>query len=96
MAVRTDVVEALLALAVLSAWLGVAGFARLAWPLDRLHCVTFINVSCGALILIAAALWGGSADDVIKVAVLLGALLVGGAAIAHATGRAILRRRTPS
>lgn len=86
--------EALLAAAVLAAWLGAVGFARLAWPLDRLHCVTFVNITCGALILAAAALWGGSPDDVIKVAILLGALLVGGAAIAHATGRAILERRS--
>jgi len=95
MAVRTEVVEGLLAVVVLTAWLGAAGFARLAWPLDRLHCVTFVYVTCGALTLTAAALWGGSADDIIKVAVLLAALLVGGAAVAHATGRAIVRRRAP-
>lgn len=87
------VIEALLAVAVLAAWLGAAGFARLAWPLDRLHCVTFINVTSGALILAAAILSGGAADDVLKVAMLIGALLVGGAAIAHATARAILQRR---
>lgn len=87
--------EGLLALVVLAAWLGAAGFARLAWPLDRLHCVTFVYVTCGALTLTAAALWGGSADDVIKVAVLLAALFVGGAAVAHATARAIVRRRAP-
>lgn len=85
--------EALLAAAVLAVWLGVAGFARLAWPLDRIHCVTFVNITSGALILAAAGLWGGAADDVIKVAALVGALLVGGAVIAHATARAILQRR---
>lgn len=95
MALRTLLVEALLALAVLTAWLGAAGFARLAWPLDRLHCVTFVNVTCGALLLIAAGLWGGPPDDVIKVALLFGALLVGGAVVAHATARAILQRRMP-
>lgn len=92
---RKEAVEALLALVAASAWLGAAGFARLAWPLDRLHCVTFVNITCGSLILIAAGLWGGAADDVIKVALLLGALLVGGAAIAHATARAIVQRRQP-
>ncbi|HEU5443598.1 MAG TPA: monovalent cation/H(+) antiporter subunit G [Steroidobacteraceae bacterium] len=92
---RVELAQALLALAVLSAWLGAAGFARLVWPLDRLHCVTFVNVTCGASILIAATLWGGSPDDVSKLALLLGALLVGGAAIAHATARAIVRRRAP-
>lgn len=92
---RVQAVEVLLALCVLTAWLGAAGFARLAWPLDRLHCVTFVNVACGAFALLAAALWGGSADDVVKVAFLLGALLVGGAIIGHATARAIVRRRAP-
>ena len=90
---RVQVVEALLAGAVLTTWLGAIGFARLAWPLDRLHCVTFVNVTAGALILAAAAVWGGSVEDVIKFALLLGAVLVGGAAITHATGRAILQRR---
>ncbi|HEX8756914.1 MAG TPA: monovalent cation/H(+) antiporter subunit G [Steroidobacteraceae bacterium] len=90
---KVQLVQALLALAVLAAWLGVAGFLRLASPLDRLHCVTFANVTCGVSILIAAALWDGSPEDVIKLALLLGALLVGGAAIAHATARAIVRRR---
>jgi multicomponent Na+:H+ antiporter subunit G len=92
---RTQVVEALLALFVLTAWLGAAGFARLVWPLDRLHCVTFVNVACGTLSLVAAGIWGGSADDVIKVAFLLAVLLVGGAGIGHATARAIMRRRAP-
>lgn len=92
---RAHAVEALLAVLVMTAWLGTGGFARLARPLDRLHCVTFMNVACGALILLAAGLSGGSADNVIKVALLLGALLVGGAAVAHATARAIVRRRAP-
>lgn len=92
---RVQLAQALLALAVLAAWLGAAGFLRLAWPLDRLHCVTFANVTCGVSILIAAALWGGSPEDVIKLTLLLGALLLGGAAIAHATARAIVRRRAP-
>lgn len=90
---RAQAVEALLALLVLIAWLGAAGFARLAWPLDRLHCVTFVNVACGTLALAAAGLSGATADDVIKVVFLLAALLVGGAAIGHATARAIVRRR---
>jgi multicomponent Na+:H+ antiporter subunit G len=94
--VRALTAEALLALIVLTVWLGVAGFARLAWPLDRLHCVTFVNICGGVLLLLAAGLWGGSADDVMKVALLAATLLMGGAAIAHATARAIVRRRAPS
>lgn len=94
MAVRAPVVEALLALAVAAAWLGALGCVRLAWPLDRLHCVTFVNIAAGAPILLAAALCGGSADDLIKVVILIGTLIVGGAAIGHSTARAIVRRRT--
>jgi multicomponent Na+:H+ antiporter subunit G len=93
--VRAQALEAWLALLVLTAWLGVAGFLRLAWPLDRLHCVTFVNITGAGLILIGAGLSGGSPDDLIKVAILLGTLLSGGAAIAHATARAIVRRRAP-
>ncbi|MFI4886024.1 MAG: cation:proton antiporter [Steroidobacterales bacterium] len=89
------VMQALLALAVLAAGRGVAGLRRHDRPLDRLHCVSFVNVSCGASILIAAALQGGAPDDVIKLAMLTGALLLGGAAIAHSTARAIVRRRAP-
>jgi multicomponent Na+:H+ antiporter subunit G len=92
--VRLHLGEALLALAVLMAWLATVGFARLTWPLERLHCVSFANVTCGALILASAVLWGGPADDLVKLAMLLAVLLVGGAAIAHATARAIVRRRT--
>jgi multisubunit Na+/H+ antiporter MnhG subunit len=92
---RTQAVEALLAILVLTAWVGAAGFARLALPLDRLHCVTFVNITCGALSLAAAGLWGGSADDVIKLAFLVVVLLAGGAAIGHSTARAIVRRRAP-
>jgi hypothetical protein len=85
--------EVLLGLAVLAAWLGAAGFARLALPLDRLHCVSFVSITCGALILAAAALGGVAPEVIIKVALLLGGLLLGGAATAHSSARAIVRRR---
>jgi multicomponent Na+:H+ antiporter subunit G len=93
--VRTTLIQALLAAAVLAIWLGSAGWARLNGPLERLHCVAFINIAAGAFVLAAAGLSGGPADDVIKVALLFGALLTGGAAVAHASARAILRRRAP-
>lgn len=92
---RTLAAEVLLAAAVAAAWLGAAGLFRLAGPLERLHCVPFVNITCGALILIAAAAGGGAPDPIIKTALLLAGLLVGGAATAHATARAIVQRRSP-
>lgn len=90
---RTALTDVLLGLAVLAAWLGAAGFARLTLPLDRLHCVPFVSIACGVLILAAAVAWGGAPDVIVKVALLLGGLLVGGAATAHSSARAIVRRR---
>lgn len=85
-------IDALLAMAVLACWLGAAGFARLTTPLDRLHCVTFVNASSGILVLIAAFVADGASDRVAKILMLDAALLFTGAALAHATGRAFLLR----
>lgn len=86
-------VDVALAIAVLAAWLGTAGFYRLASPLDRLHCATFINVVAGGGILIAACLADGASVRVAKLVILILAMLLTGAAVAHATARALLLRR---
>lgn len=82
-------IDVLLAVAVLDCWLGAAGFARLKTPLDRLHCVTFVNVASGGAILAAAFVADGASDRAIKILVLNAAVLLCGAALAHATGRAL-------
>ena len=87
------VIDALLALAVLTCWLGAAGFARLKSPLDRLHCVTFVNAGSGIAILIAAFVADGVSARALKILVLNAAALASGAALAHATGRALLLRQ---
>jgi multicomponent Na+:H+ antiporter subunit G len=87
------VIDALLALAVLACWLGAAGFARLNSPLDRLHCVTFVNAAAGIAILVAAFVADGISARAIKILVLNAAALASGAALAHATGRALLLRQ---
>ena len=83
-------------LAVAGAWLGTLGFLRLRQPLDRLHCVSFVNVVGGTALLLAAVLQDGLSDRVLKVALLWFVALVSGAVLAHATGRALqAREREP-
>lgn len=89
---RAVAIDALLAAAVLLCWLGAAGFLRLRSALDRLHCVTFVNLGTGLAILVAGGVADGASDRVLKILLLDAALLVSGAALAHATGRALLLR----
>lgn len=91
---RQAATDLLLALLVFAAWLGAISFARLRDPLDRIHCVTFVNAVCGLLLLMAAALTDGPSDRLLKILLMVGANLVTGAAISHVTGRAILQRGT--
>jgi multicomponent Na+:H+ antiporter subunit G len=91
--VTAVVLDMLLALAVLTCWLGVAGFARLKSPLDRLHCVTFVNAASGIAILVAAFIADGVSARTVKILLLNAAALASGAALAHATGRALLLRQ---
>jgi multicomponent Na+:H+ antiporter subunit G len=90
--VRAVAVDALLAVLVLAAWLGCAGFARLRSPLDRLHCVTFVNAACGMALVAVAFVADGASDRAFKVLLLVAAALLSGAAVAHATGRALVLR----
>lgn len=86
------ILGALLAVAVLAAWLGAAGAARLREPLVRLHAVAFVNIACGVPLAAAALVTDGISPRSLKVvaAVLLSWLV--GAATAHATGRALVKR----
>lgn len=83
---------ALLGIAVLCAWLGCAGFARLRGPLDRLHCVTFVAVTAGTALTVAAWITDGASIRAGKMLFLLVILLVSGAAMTHAIGRALVSR----
>jgi multicomponent Na+:H+ antiporter subunit G len=87
-------VDLLLALSVLAAWLGCAGFARLRAPLDRMHCVAFVNATSGVCVLLAALLAEGPTTRVFKILLIVGVGLLDGAAMSHATGRALLLRGT--
>jgi multicomponent Na+:H+ antiporter subunit G len=84
-------VGVLLGLSVAACWLGAVGFARLRAPLDRVHCVTFVNVA-GGVALVAALLADGVSDRSLKILLVLMVNLVGGAAVSHMTGRAVTQR----
>ncbi len=88
-----DIIDALLVLAVLCAWFGALGFVRLRGPLDRLHCVAFVNVTVGAALTLAAFAADGLSSRSVKVLLIFALTLLAGAAGAHVTGRALLRRR---
>ena len=86
------VVDALLALAVASAWLGAISFARLGSAMDRLHCATFTTLGAGLPIVIAAFIEDGLAQRPFKILLLFVVALVAGASINQAIARAIFTR----
>lgn len=86
------VINGLLTVLVLSAWLGCVGFARLRTPLDRLHCVTFVNTTAGTALVLAAFLSDGLSVRACKILLVVAASLLTGAAMSHAVGHALLVR----
>lgn len=88
-------VDACLALSVLSAWLGCLGALRLSSALDRLHAVAFVNVAAGVPLAIAGLLADGLSPRSVKLAALVVLVLATGAAGTHAAGRALLLRDGP-
>lgn len=82
------IIDALLAVAVCAIWLGCIGFARLRSPYARLHCVPFVAAAAGTPVVIASFLADGVSDRALKVLLLVLIVLLGGAALSHATGRA--------
>ncbi len=89
---KAVVIDVLLGLALLAAWLGCFGFLRLRTALDRLHCVTFIAAGAGLPIVVAAFVADGGSDRAFKILLLAVVQLAAGAALAHAVGRALLLR----
>ena len=83
---------ACLILAVAAVWLGVLGAARLRDPLDRLHAVAFVNIAGGTAVTAAAFVTDGISGRSLKIALLVLLSWAIGAALSHATGRALFRR----
>ncbi len=92
MAVTRLAIDALLTIMVLAVWLGCAGFARLRTPLDRMHCVAFVNTTAGTALILAAFLSDGVSVRALKILLMVIASLLIGAATSHAVGRSILLR----
>lgn len=92
MAVREIAVTILLGLAVLSAWVGCWGFLRFSTALDRLHCASFVNAVTGFSVAVAVVVQDGASDRSLKMLAILAILLLGGAALSHAAGRAVVLR----
>jgi multicomponent Na+:H+ antiporter subunit G len=86
------VIAVLLTIAVACAWLGCFGFTRFASAYDRLHCVTFVAVTAGFFVVVAAFVADGVSDRALKILLFFLLSLANGAAVAHATGRAVMRR----
>ena len=83
---------AFLVITVASVWLAAWGYARLSTAYDRLHCVTFCGVSAGVSLVVMAFAADGISDRALKVLLLVTLMLVSGAAVEHAVGRAIAYR----
>lgn len=86
-------IDVLLVVAVVAAWLGSFGFARLRAPLDRLHCTTFVNATSGTALMLAAFLDDGVSNRACKISLTIAISLVAGAAMSHAVGRSVQLRR---
>ena len=84
--------EVLLGVTVAAVWIGCLGFARLRNVYDRVHCVTFVAVAGGLALTLAAWTTEGASASVLKVAFIALCALVNGAALGHATGRALHTR----
>ena len=85
-------VSLLLALVVLALWLASWGFALLPSAYDRLHCTSFAAAAAGLPLVAAGFVSDGASDRAFKILLLALLLLLSGATLAHASGRAIASR----
>ena len=88
----TAVIGILLGLSVLCAWLANVGFLRFNSALDRLHSASFVNAAGGLTVTIAAIIHDGMSDRSLKIIAAFAILLLAGAALTHAAGRALVLR----
>jgi multisubunit Na+/H+ antiporter MnhG subunit len=89
------VIAILLVALVLCTWLACIGFVRLHTPLDRLHCVAFVNVTSGFFLVLVAFAADGLSPRSLKILIMAVLGVLSGAAGAHVIGRAVLQRGEP-
>lgn len=88
----TVAIDALLAIGALCAWIGTLAFLRLHTHFERLHVITFVNVTTGGAITVAAVLSGGMSARTLQCIFIWGVILIVGALLSHATARALHMR----
>jgi multisubunit Na+/H+ antiporter MnhG subunit len=81
--------DALLGLAVFSAWVGAFTFLRFDTPLERIHPVTFFNVVTLGLLTLAGFTSRGVTPQTLKCVLLWLTNITVGALLSHAVARAI-------
>jgi multicomponent Na+:H+ antiporter subunit G len=79
----------LVAAGVAMAWLGAISFIRLHTPFERLHAVTFVNVTALGFVVEAAFVHDGISSRSLKCALIYLVVLAAGALLTHVTGRAL-------
>lgn len=82
----------LLALAVAATWLSALALLRQRRALDRLHAVSFLNVTTGILVTAAGFAADGISGRSLKILFMMTLLVGFGAVLSHAAGRAVLMR----
>ena len=92
MSVPDLVLGLVLGLTIVCVWIGSVALLRLPAALDRLHAVGFVNAAGGFGLTLAAFVADGVSIRSMKVLGLTLLLLTAGAALSHATGRALLIR----
>lgn len=88
-------VDCLLGMAVLGAWLAVAAALRCRNSLDKLHATTFVVAGPLLLMTVAAVVQDGLSSRALNIIFLMVVQLFGGAAVTFATARAIALRSSP-
>ncbi|HET7300724.1 MAG TPA: monovalent cation/H(+) antiporter subunit G [Oleiagrimonas sp.] len=93
----TIVIDALLALAVLVAWVMALAFFRLRSGYDRLHAITFFNLVGGGAITAAVVIRDGLTFRTFQCVLIWLVVVSAGALLSHAIARALrLRGEDPS
>ncbi|SDM43201.1 multicomponent Na+:H+ antiporter subunit G [Methylobacterium phyllostachyos] len=86
------VIGLFLGLAVAASWLAALALWRLPRALDRLHALSFLNVTGSVCVTVAAFLSDGISGRSLKILVMMSVYLAWAALLSHVSGRAVLMR----